>query len=86
MTQNEYVAARAIRRVEEAINAQPKASRSKFLCGKQLHAIRRAARNLNPVIVAYTAARIALNAVPSADSKLNLVSGREDIVTLARTF
>jgi hypothetical protein len=86
MTQNEYVAASAIRRVEQAINARAASERNKLLDGQQLHAMQQQAGIANPVIAAYTAARVALNAVPNADANLNLVSGRQDLVTLARTF
>ena len=39
MSQNEYVAASAIQRVEEAINARPPNARGQFLDGSKLHKI-----------------------------------------------
>lgn len=86
MIQSEYVAASAIKRVADAIEAQPVKSRSQFLNGQQLHAIQGQAGISNPVIAAFTAARTALNLVPLADRNLGLVSGRPDIVALARSF
>lgn len=76
-----------MRRVEEAINAKSESSRRDFLDGQKLHAIQRQpGGGNNPVILAYLAARTALNAVPDADANLSLVSARKDIVQLARTF
>jgi hypothetical protein len=86
MSQNSFAAACAIRRVEEAINDRPASSRTDFLNGKRLHEIQKEAGIANPVIAAYTAARSALQAVPQDDPKLAGLSGRADIVGLARSF
>lgn len=87
MNQSEYVAASAIRRVEEAINLKAASSRKDFLDNHKLQAMKNAAGIANPVIAAYSAARTALNALaPAQDAKLGLVSGRADIVGLARVF
>jgi hypothetical protein len=87
MKQAEYVAASAIRRLEEAINAKPLASIPDFLNGQKLHALQaQPGGSLNPVIVAYIAARTALNPVAHAEAQLRAVSGRSDIIAIARAF
>ena len=86
MSQAEYIAACAIRRVEDAINAQSAASRSNFLDSRKVR--EKAAEvggNHNPVVAAYFALRTALLPVPATkDSKLGEVSGRQDIVKTVR--
>jgi hypothetical protein len=87
MTQNEYVAASAIRRVEEAINNKNLSERNKFLDVKQVHNIRFQTGGggaQNPVILAYVAAQTALGQVLNADQNLVLVSNCKEIVTVAR--
>lgn len=86
MSQNNFVAACAIRRVEEAINSRSESTRTDYLNGKRLHEIQREAGIANPVIAAYAAAHTALQAVPGDDPKLIGLSGRADIVGLARSF
>lgn len=87
MSQNDYVAASAIRRVEEAIDAKAVPSRSDFLNYQKLDAIRTAVGITHPIVAAYIAARTALLAIPTAqDAKLGLLSGRSDIVNMARNF
>lgn len=86
MSKNDYVAASAIRRVEEAINAKAVPTRSDFLDYQKLKAINKAVKT-HPIIAAYVGARTALGDIPtSQDAKLGLLSGRSDIVNMARKF
>jgi hypothetical protein len=88
MSQDESAAARAVRRVEEAINAQPLESRNDFLDFRRLREIQQSPGGgaNNSVVQVYAQARVALNAVAAADPMLAEVSGRNDIVQIARNF
>lgn len=86
MTQNKYVAASAIRRVELEINKKLVGERGNYVDGKSFYLIRNRQGLANPVIAAYAAAHTALGPVPNADDNLARVSGRKDIVSLARGY
>lgn len=88
MSQREFAAASAIRRVEEAINSKPSGSRGQFLKGQRLHAIiRQPGGQFNPVIRAFRGASTAFIGVSRTSlRKIGLVSGRTDLVALTLTF
>src|SRR5262249_18041302 len=77
----------ALRRVEKAINRPAAQARNVYLDGEQLHKKRSEPGGANnPVIMAYAAARVALNRDATADPMLAEVCGRNDIVQNARNF
>lgn len=86
MTSDEFVAARAIRLVEEAIGRrQARKDGVNYVDPKQLQALRSSPGGAgNEVLDAYFKAHPLLTAVPDADAKLGVVSGRADIVGCAR--
>lgn len=87
MALNEYTAASSIRRVEEAIAAkQAKGDKNNYRDLKTVIQVRNSGGRDNPVIAAYAAAHVQLNAVPNADKNLTAVSSQPAIVSVARNY
>lgn len=87
MSQNEFAAASAIRRVDQAIAArQARGDKLNYKDAKALNKLRASAGIANPVIQAYVAANTAMLPVPNADQNLIAVSGQPDIVARARAL
>jgi hypothetical protein len=81
MTQAEFVAARDVRRVEEAIAAR--SDKDKFLDPKQFLAFRQTpGAAANPVVQAYAAAAISVRAAANSIDHLVAVSGQPKIMTV----
>jgi hypothetical protein len=85
MSANQYVAASAIRRVDEAIAARRAFGDTvNYLDAKVLQAKWAEPGGQNPVVTSYLAAHTALLPVPDADTALGRVSGQPVIVARAR--
>jgi hypothetical protein len=88
MSQDEFVAASAIRRTDQAIAARKaRGDKINYRDAKALNALRNSPGGANnQVIVAYVAAHTAMGQVPNADQMLVAVSGQPDIVARARAL
>ena len=88
MSQDEFVAASAIRRVHQAINVRKaRGDKTNYRDAKTLNALRNSPGGAgNPVITGYVAAHVALAQVPDADAMLAKVSGEAEIVARARAL
>lgn len=88
MSQDEFAAASAIRRTDQAIAARAaRGDKTNYRDAKTLNALRNSPGGANnPVIVCYVAAHTALGQVPNADPMLVKVSGEPEIVARARAL
>ena len=86
MTQNQYVAARDLRRVEEAIVAKGSKAEHTTIDYVKKHRLAPGSL-LNPVWVSYNAARTSFALVPGGDdANLGKVSGKDKIVKVIRAL